>query len=137
MQRLRYICAMIALFLGAGAVYGQAVNATLLGTITDSTGATVANAKVSAVEVNTGIVHNGLSNESGNYTFPDLPPGHYAVTRDMWGFKKETRRDIAVLVNSSTRADVQLQPGSVTEAIEVSGAPPLLETDRADTGLKV
>src|SRR5439155_13699913 len=63
---------------------------------------------------------------------PDLPPGQYAVTVEQPGFKKETRRDISLVVNSSTRVDIQLQPGSVTEIVEVSGAPPLLQTDRVD-----
>jgi protocatechuate 3,4-dioxygenase beta subunit len=59
---------------------GQAVNATLLGTVVDSTGALIANAKVTITEVNTGASHSSQTNDSGNYTFPDLPPGQYTVT---------------------------------------------------------
>ena len=65
------------------------------------------------------------------------PPGS---TRSRWrhpGFKKETRKDITLAVNSSTRIDVQLTPGNVTETVEVTGAPPLLQTDRADTGAQL
>jgi hypothetical protein len=123
--------------LAASSAYGQAVNATLLGTVTDVTGALVADAKVTITEANTGISHTGQTNESGNYTFPDLPPGQYNVTAEMAGFRTEIRRGVALLVNTSTRVDIQLQPGNVNESIEVTAATPLLETDRADTGAKM
>ena len=76
MKDLRTICALfLLLLLAAGFVYSQAVNATLLGTVTDSSGAVVPNAKVIVTEVNTGVSRSGQSNESGNYTFPDMAPG--------------------------------------------------------------
>ena len=138
MRGLRLTCAMAALLLlCAGYVYSQAVNATLLGTVTDSSGAVAPNAKVVATEVNTGVSRSTQTNESGNYSFPDMPPGQYSVSVELQGFKKDTRRDISLIVNSSTRVDVVLQPGAVTESIEVTGAPPLLQTDRADTGAKI
>jgi Carboxypeptidase regulatory-like domain len=74
------------------AVYAQAVNATLLGMVTDSSGASVANAKVTATEVTTGISHPGQTNGSGNYTFPDMPPGAYEVTVEAPGFKRNSAR---------------------------------------------
>ena len=138
MKGLRTICALCALLLlTAGFGYSQAVNATLLGTVTDSSGAIVPAAKVTLTEVNTGVNRSSQTNESGNYTFPDMPPGQYTVTVEVSGFKKETRKDIALTVNSSTRIDVQLTPGNVTETVEVTGAPPLLQTDRADTGAQL
>ncbi len=138
MKGLRTICIVCALLLvTAGFGYSQAVNATLLGTVTDSSGAIVPSAKVTVTEVNTGVNRSGQTNESGNYTFPDLPPGQYMVTVETSGFKKETRKDITLAVNSSTRIDVQLTPGNVTETVEVTGAPPLLQTDRADTGAQL
>src|SRR5260370_21014022 len=56
---------------------GQAVNATLLGTVTDTTGAVVAGAKVSAKEMKTGISRSATTNDSGTYEFARLPPGQY------------------------------------------------------------
>jgi hypothetical protein len=97
----------------------------------------VPNAKVSIVEVNTGNARTGQTNDSGNYSFANLPPGRYSVTVEVTGFKKETRTNIDVLVDSTTRVDVQLSPGAVTETIEVTGAPALLQTDRADTSEKI
>jgi hypothetical protein len=138
MPRFRTLLVLFLLALScAGLAYSQTVNATLLGTVTDITGGILANAKVTITEVNTGVSRSGQTNESGNYTFPNLPPGQYTVTVEAAGFKKETRKDIALLVNSAPRVDVQLQPGEVTETIEITGAPPALQTERADTGRKL
>ncbi len=137
MSRLRLIC--LFAFLVAAAVLGwsQAVNATLLGTVTDGTGAVVPSAKVTITETQTGVVHSSQTNESGNWIAPNLQPGIYAVAVEANGFKKETRSGVNLLVDTNTRVDVQLQPGNVTESIEVTGAPPLLQTDTATTGQKI
>ena len=138
MKFLRLTCTLSVLLLCfALNSFGQAVNATLLGAVTDASGAVVPNAKITITEVNTGISRSGQTNDSGNYTFPDLPPGQYSVTMEATGFKKETRRDIALQVNSTQRVDIQLQPGEVTETIEITGAAPALQTDRADTGRNI
>jgi len=138
MSRLRLIC-VLCLFVAMAAVVGwsQAVNATLLGTVTDSTGAVVPNAKVTVTETQTGVAHTAQTNESGNWNVPNLPPGVYAVGVEATGFKKEARNGINLLVDTSTRIDVQLQPGAITETVEVTGAPPLLQTDTAATGEKI
>ena len=81
MKNLRTICILsVLLLLAAGFGYSQSVNATLLGTVTDSSGAVVPNAKIILTEVGTGVNRSGQSNESGNYTYPNLPPGQYSVT---------------------------------------------------------
>ncbi len=73
--------ALLAMLLSAAVVYGQAVSATLLGNVTDVSGAVVPNAKVTITEQNTNVSRSAETNESGNYTFPDLPPGEYSVSR--------------------------------------------------------
>jgi hypothetical protein len=118
-------------------VMGQAVNATLLGTVTDSSGASVANAKVTITETNTGIGHTSQTNESGNYIFPDLPPGTYRVIAEQSGFKRESRAGIDLIVNSTERVDLVLQPGNMSETITVEAETPILQTERADTGRKL
>ena len=112
--------------------HAQAVSATLVGTVTDSTGASVPGAKITIQELSTGISRDTVSNESGNYTFPDLTPGTYSVVVVANGFKKETRPSIDVVVNTTTRVDLALQPGSATETVTVTAAPAILQTDRAD-----
>ncbi len=125
------VVALLALTLSPSA-WGQAVTATLLGMVTDNTGAAVPGATVTILENATGIPHTGTTNESGNYTFPDLPPGGYSVSAEAKGFKKEVRAGVDVIVNSSTRVDLTLQPGSVSETVTVTGAPAIMQTDRAD-----
>ena len=130
---------ILSLLMAATAVAGwsQAVNATLLGTVTDATGAVVPNAKLTITETQTGVVHPAKTNESGNWNVPNLPPGVYSVATEATGFKKELRKDVMLLVDTTTRVDVQLQPGSISESIEVTGAPPILQTDSASTGEKI
>ncbi len=118
-------------------MFGQAVNATVLGTVTDSSGGVLVGAKVTVTEADTNVARTGQTNESGNFVFSDLPPGNYFVTVEMTGFKKEQRRDIALLVNTTQRLDLQLQPGNISESIEVTGTPAVLQTDRADTGRNI
>ena len=113
-------------------LYGQAVNAKLLGTVTDPSGAVVPGAQVKITEVGTGLVRSSESNSSGNYEFVDLPPGQYAVTVEQPGFKKMTRNAIDVQVNSDIRVNIILEPGNVDQMVEVKAEAPILETDRAD-----
>ena len=102
--------------------FGQAVNGTLLGTVSDATGAAVANAKVTIKETSTSLSHESVTNGSGNYTFPDLPPGAYTVTVESTGFKKVTQENVQILSNSSVRVDMSMQPGNVTESVTVTTA---------------
>ena len=118
-------------------VVGQAVNATLLGTVTDSSGGAVVGAKVTIMETNTGISRSSATNESGNYVFPDLPPGAYSVTATQLGFKRVSRAGIDVIVNTTERVDLVLQPGNISETINVEAEIPMLQTERADTGRKL
>src|ERR1035441_9560969 len=111
---------------------GQAVSGTLLGTVTDSSGAVVPNAKVTIVLTGQSAAYETVTNASGDYTEPNLPSGTYAVTVLAQGFKKETRANINLATNTTTRVDVNLTAGSTTETIEVTTAPPDLQTDRAD-----
>jgi len=129
--------ALLAVLVLSVSLIGQAVNSTIVGSVTDATGAVVADAKVTLTESSTNISRAGQTNESGNYVFSDVPPGNYVLTVEMTGFKKEERKDISLLVNATQRVDIQLQPGSITESIEVTGAPPALTTDSADTGRSI
>lgn len=115
----------------------QAVNGTLVGTITDTSGAVVTKAKVTATLTSTGATHVSLTNASGNYTFPDMQPGAYSIAAEASGFKKTVQASVNLLTNTTTRVDLILQPGVVTQTVTVSTAPPLLQTDRADISTKL
>ena len=118
-------------------IWGQAVNGTILGTATDATGATVSNAKVTVTATTTGAIHQSNTNESGNYTFPGLPPGRYDVTVEAGGFKKATQENVDLTSNSTARVDISLVTGSVSETVVVTTEPPVLQTDRADISTKI
>ncbi len=137
-RRLSILCTLAASFLLFPIyLFGQAVNGTLLGTVSDPSGAAVPNIKVTATDKATGTVRETTTNASGNYTMPDLTPGTYIVTVAAQGFKMEQRENIDLLSNTSTRVDVDLQTGSVTETVLVTTAPPMLQTDRADISTKI
>ncbi len=121
----------------SGPAWSQAVNGRLVGTVTDASGAGVPNADLAIVETQTGVSHAAKTNESGNWIVPDVPPGVYSVDVTAKGFKKEVRKDITLLVDTTTRVDIVLQPGSINETVEVTGAPPILQTDTASTGEQI
>jgi outer membrane receptor protein involved in Fe transport len=130
---LSLVVSVLALFfLFQASLFAQAVTGTILGTVTDPSTAAVANAKVTLTEGNTGTTRTAQTNSSGNYTFPDLPEGSYSVSVEASGFKKEISRNINLVVNTSTRIDVQLQIGSLGQSVEVTAASDQLQTDRAD-----
>src|SRR5260370_30707956 len=139
-QKLLLTIALVAgamLFHPSGITYGQAVNGTLLGTVTDATGAVVPGANVTITEVSTNLSRSTVTNESGNYVFGNLERGSYRVEVQGQGFKKAIRDRADVLVNNDTRVDVQLEPGGVTESVVWTANVPLLQTDRADVGRQI
>lgn len=132
------MCILLATLVAlAGLVYSQAVNGSLVGAITDASGAAVPNAKVTITETNTGISRSATTNESGNYSFSDLPPGVYTVAVEQTGFKRASRAGVDVVVNTTQRVDLSLQPGNVSETINVTAEAPALQTERSDTGRQI
>ncbi len=124
---------LLALLLPAAA-WSQAVNGTVVGTITDASGAVVPNARISLMEVNTNLSRSSATSESGNYTFSNIPQGRYTLTIEQTGFRKASRENIDVTINSTVRVDLQLQPGQISEQVTITGELPALQTDRTDTG---
>ncbi len=123
---------LIALLFPVSHPLAQAVSGTIVGTVTDPSGAYVPKAQVTIVLTGQGTVHTSSTNESGNYTEPDLPPGVYTVTITAPGFKKDVRENITLETNRTSRVDVALAAGSTTDEITVTDSPPQLQTDRAD-----
>jgi len=114
---------------------GQAVKGSLLGTITDSNGATAAGATVTITETRTNITATTTTNQDGNYVFANVKDGIYRVEASQKGFKKVVREGVIVDVNTTIRVDLDLHVGDVSETVTIeSTSAPLLQTDRADTG---
>ncbi len=130
---LRSSAVLLAVIIGmAGHANAQQVFGSILGTVTDPSGAAVNNAKVTITETTKGTSSDTMTNESGNYTKGQLIPGTYKVTIEAPGFQKVVSNDLTVEVNNSTRFDAALSVGSVNQEVEVTAAAPLLQTDRAD-----
>jgi hypothetical protein len=113
--------------LGAQVLYGS-----LVGNVTDDTGAAVPGATVVITSTETGASHEAVTDTAGAYRFTTLQPGTYAMTVKLTGFRAFTRRQIPVTLNSVTRVDAPLQVGQLTETVTVSGETPVLQTDRAE-----
>lgn len=128
---------LVSMVLLPGRACGQAVTATVVGTITDPTGAVVPNVPVTLTNQDTGAVATGKTNGSGNFEFTLLQPGTYTVSASSQGFKTEAKKDVPVTVNTNTRVDLTLQTGSSSETVEVTGQAALLQTDRADVSAQI
>ncbi len=115
----------------------QVLKGQILGTITDPSGGVVPGAAVTLTEMNTNVARGGETNESGLYVFTNLDPGSYQVEVALEGFNTAVRGDIGLTPNSTIRVNLELSPGAVTETVTVTGAAPVLQTDRADTGVKI
>jgi hypothetical protein len=112
--------------------FSQAITATLLGTVTDTSGAVVPGAAVIATDVATGVARRAATNNEGIYTIPYLPPGTFRVEVEAQGFKRIVRENIELRATISTRVDATLEPGQITEVVQVVAESPLLQTDRSE-----
>jgi hypothetical protein len=138
MRHLRRSCVLLlAAALSASTAFSQAVSATIVGSVTDASGAVIANAKITLTETDTGVDRANVSNPSGNFTYGNLPNGVYRVTVEVPGFKKEIRDALNVAVDTTVRVDVVLSPGNVTETVNVTAEVAVLKTDKADISTTV
>jgi hypothetical protein len=120
--------AALLLFCGSPSK-AQTFRGTILGTVTDSSGAAVSGAKVTVKNTDTGLSREVTTGDDGSYSVPELPIGNYSVTVEQSGFRSGVVAGIRVEVSSERRADVALQPGALAQTVEVSGeALPLVET---------
>jgi hypothetical protein len=104
------------------------------GTVLDSSGAAVPDAKISLTNEGTSLVLNTTSSSDGSYTFTPIRIGSYALHVEKTGFEAINRTGIAVHVNEQVRVDPQLTPGSVQQTIDVTGALPVLQTQSSTVG---
>jgi hypothetical protein len=108
--------------------------ATLVGTVTDESGAVVANAAATVTNVDTQVVTSGKTNEDGNYYLAFLNPGNYKLTIETQGFRKYEQTGLTLNAGETPRVDVKLLIGSVTEEVKVTAEAALLETETAVVG---
>ncbi len=129
-----FLVVLMALSIAIPPSFCQEVSAGITGAVTDATGGAVAQAAVTARDVDRGTTWNTTTNEQGIYFFPRVPPGNYELRIEAKGFKTAVRSDIVLEVNQRARVDMSMEIGAVTESIEVTGSAPLLQTDRTEVG---
>ena len=130
-------CCCLSVVLCSVSIYGQAVTGSLVGTVRDVSGAVITGAEVVITETQTQVTRSVQTNESGTFTAPNLPAGTYSLAAEVPGFRRTIRENVGLLVNTTVRVDLELQPGLVTETVNVTAEVPALQTDRADTGRKI
>ncbi|MCS6816926.1 MAG: TonB-dependent receptor [Blastocatellia bacterium] len=128
----------ILLFGGfAGAVFAQASDAILKGTITDQTGAVIPNAKVTVRNVNTGFERATMTNEVGYYYLSLLPVGEYELIAEAPGFATLKRSGIRLMVGQTLTLDLTLQAAALAEVVTVTAEPPMVEVTRTHVAASV
>jgi len=120
--------ALLLAALSAPALHAQQARGTILGTITDPSGAAVPNADVTVTNTGTGAVFKARTASEGFYTAPSLAVGTYTVSAGRTGFRRSVRTGIVLELDQRARVDFQLEVGAITQSVEVSA-----ETTRVDT----
>lgn len=123
------VCAVVLTLALGFAAEAQTYRGLIQGTVMDSSGGAVAGANVTLRNQDTGLTRVVTTSEDGSYTVRELPIGNYSVAVEKTGFRTGVVSGIRVEVASTLRADVTLQPGEITQKVEVSGeALPQIET---------
>ena len=122
------------LFNSGSTLRAQEVTAGFTGTVTDPSGAPVPDATVTAQDTLRGVPYTTKTNNVGVFDLPRLPVSTYDLSVEAKGFSTTVRRGITLEMNQKARVDFQLNLGAVTQAIEVTAAAPLLQTDTMEVG---
>jgi hypothetical protein len=113
--------ALLASLLTGGPALSQTFRGTILGSVTDSSGAAVPGVNVTIKNLDTGLTRNVSTSEDGSYAAPELPIGNYSVTVEKAGFKSGIVTGAKVEVSSERRVDFTLEPGQLSQTVEVRG----------------
>src|SRR3954467_9062470 len=114
--------------------FGQTSFGSIVGTVTDPSGAAIGGAAVELTNIGTSERRTATTESSGNFNFVNLIPGQYRVAVQQPGFKRYSREPIRIEVGSAVRVDAPLQVGDVAEVTTVTGEAPLLQTESGTIG---
>jgi hypothetical protein len=129
-----FLLALLLLAAPASSAYAQSDAATVLGSVTDQSGATVPGATVTLTNLATHIQATAVTDPSGAYQFLNVRVGNYTIEAELEGFSKALASDVNVTVNARQRVNLSMQVGGIGERVEVTGAIRRLETDSSDRG---
>jgi len=132
---MRSIPLFATLFAGlATGLFAASTTSTILGTVTDPSGALVAHAAVTVRSETTNFSHEAVSSSEGDFVIPNLDPGLYTVNVQASGFRQFVRTGVALTVDQRLRVDASLTVGDVSEKVEVAGQVQLVNTDSSSIG---
>jgi len=131
MKRLQFCLVVFALLTLTAGAFAQVQNGQFTGTVTDPTGAAIANAKVTISNEGTGLTSASTTNTSGLYTVKELPIGTYKLTAEAPGFKTTSTTNVVLNAGVIAHIDFKMQIGKATEVIEVTGSAVAVQTDDA------
>ncbi len=136
--QLKTVClALVVCFSLTSLVPAQGTGGRILGRIADPTGAVLSGVKVTATNEATGVAQDTLSNDSGDYVFPNLAVGTYSLSFDLTGFKNTVRRSISLDVNQVITLNMTMQVGQNKEVVDVTSEAPLVDTSSTQLGAVV
>ena len=119
---MRTLMLAVVCILAAASAIGQTTNATLSGTVTDTSGALIPGVSIKAANVGTGITSTSITNEAGAYNFASLQTGSYTITVEIPGFQTQTLTNFALGLSQQVRQNFTLQVAAVGTTVEVSAA---------------
>lgn len=128
MKLRAFLCVLLLTWALATFGTAQVITSTILGEVTDPTGAAVPGAEVVITNIDTGIAVRGATNASGAFSFPNLLAGNYEIGVSREGFQTAMAKEIVLLSSTTLRRNVQLKIGQTSEAITITGEAPLLQT---------
>jgi hypothetical protein len=115
----------------------QAVTGTIIGRVTDSSGAVVPGVTVTLTNTGTKLTRVVTTDTDGEYSAPSLPTGKYSVSAEISGFKTVTMSNVDLGVDQRVRIDVTLEVGTVSEAVTIEARSPLVQTSSSELGTTV
>jgi Carboxypeptidase regulatory-like domain len=129
MKNLRFCVVCLSVLLSALGTLAQIQNGQFTGTVTDPSGAAIANAKVTATNLGTNLSVSTTTSQAGLYKFNQLPTGTYRITAEASGFRTFANNSVGLDAGTVERVDFQMQVGQTKEIVEVTGAAPAVETE--------
>jgi hypothetical protein len=127
-------CVLVACLVGPLSLYAQQVTASITGQVTDQSGALIQGVTITATDTQRGTQYTADTNADGRYNISNIVVGTYNVKVEKTGFQSATQSGITLQLNQVAKLDFALPVGNVSTAIEVSGAPPVLQTESTQLG---
>ncbi len=134
-MKTKYLCVAALLLLAVSApLFGQDPRGTMLGKVTDATGAVMPGVEIRVTNAETGVTITSVTNERGNFNIPFILPAVYRVTAELPGFRGYAREGVQIRVSETVEINIQMEVGEISQTINVTAETPVLDTAGASLG---